>query len=279
MQSDNSFIKKPLKKKQNTKASDWKLYIYAFLILFSVIIFNFVPPVRDSILKFGEYIDSWSWIGPLLLIGFLGCIVIPFGLPYLIFESALALLYGSFIFPFTIAVISKFIGTSISFWIARSCLKQKFESWLNQDKIFESVQKLINESPWKFSCLFRIIMMPYMIKNYGLALSSNMNYFIYITTALFAGAFVSGLNINFAQQTRGISEGFFNDTPVGWYNVIILLLTILSLFYIVWYTVRMIKKLNHEEKIGLTGISIELDATVGDDSNSLDQEAREIGKY
>ena len=278
MQSDNSFIKKPLKKKPKAKSSNWKLYTYALFILSSVIIFNFIPKARNSIVTFGEYIDSWTWIGPLLLIGFLGCIVIPIGLPYLIFESTLALLYGSFIFPFLIAVISKFIGCSISFWIARSCLKQKFESWLSNDKIYESVEKLINNSPWKFSCLFRVILMPYMIKNYGLALPSTMNYFIYITAALLAGAFVSGLNISFAQQTRIISQGFFNDTPIGWYNITMLLFTVLFLFYIVWYTAVMIKKLNHEDNLRLTEMSIELDATVGDDSIVLDQEVGDIEK-
>ena len=40
----------------------------------------------------------------------------------------------------------------------------------------------------------------------------------------------------------------------------------------------MIKRLNHEDNLRLTGMSIELDATIGDDSIVLDQENGDIEK-
>jgi len=280
MQSDNSFIKKPLKRKANrSRSTDYKLLIYVVAIVASVIIFNFYEPARDFIVSIGQDIENLDWIGPLLFIAFLGCIVIPFGLPYLIFESTLALLFDSFMLPWIIAVISKFIGCTISFFIARFVLRTKIESWLEKEKFYQSVQRMIDENPWKFSWIFRITLMPYMIKNYGLALPDSINYFIYITTAVSAGALVSAININFSQQTREISEGFFNDTPLGWYNVAMLVVTVSFLLYIVWYTMKMIKLLNSEENIRKAGISIELDATVNDDSTVLDQEhGSESGK-
>jgi len=274
MQPDNSFIKKPLKKKPKTRSRDWRFLIYVAILIFLVILFNFFPPARDFLVELGEHIEQLSWFGPLLFIFFLGCFVIPFGLPYLIFECTLALLYTTFWTPYFIALVSKFLGCSLSYYIAKLSVREKIEAWLEREKIYVGVQKLLNENPWKFSLIFRIILMPYVIKNYGLALPSNINYGLYITCALLGGALVSAMNINFAQQTKGVSDGFFNDTEIGWLNVVLMFVTLFFLVYVAWYTMKILRDLRSEENIGKSmGMSLELEAPGTDDSTVLDQDS------
>jgi uncharacterized membrane protein YdjX (TVP38/TMEM64 family) len=261
MQIDTSYIKKPLKKRPRTSSFDWKLLAYIITLIACVIIFNFVEPAKEFLLNLGDDIEDLSFFGPLLFIAFLGFIVIPFGLPYLAMECALAMIYSEFTAPFAIALCSKFVGCTFSYILVKNHFRQRIEAWLEKERVFQSVQKLINESPWKFSCLFRVILMPYMIKNYGLALPSRMNYFIYIVTAVAGGGLASALNITLVQQTRTISEDYFSYVSLDWYNVVILVLTIITLLYVIYYTVKTMRQLNDDDRASRSGISIELDAT------------------
>jgi len=158
----------------------------------------------------------------------------------------MAVVYPEFWIPFTIAVISKTIGCSICYVVAKFYLRKTLVKTFIQNRIYRGIDLLINRNPWRFSFLFRIIFIPYFLKNYGLALPEKVSFFVFIVTGLVTGFSSSAITIYGAQTVRAVAT----SDEIGASNIMGICMTslsVLAIIYVATYTYKIIKDLDRED--------------------------------
>lgn len=111
-----------------------------------------------------------GWTGTLILISFCGFIVIPLALPYNIFEVCIAFMSPTYWAALGYSFGAKTLGTLMSFILARTFLEDTIRDKVKYNKIFIAVETMLEERPFYFSFIFRLMLIPFFIKNYVLAL-------------------------------------------------------------------------------------------------------------
>jgi uncharacterized membrane protein YdjX (TVP38/TMEM64 family) len=232
--------------------SSLKFKIYLVCMLGVILFLNVYPPAKDYLVSITEQIENLGWYGSILSTLFCGFIVIPAALPYYVVETALAYSLTSFEQPFLIGTISKFIGCSVCYMIAKAWFREKIMNMFSDNKLFRGITLMLERSPWKFSFIFRVSLMPYFIKNYGLAIPNCVNYFMYIIPATISGALLTAVNVHVTQTVKELTE-YANsesggDVPIPIANVLFSIISIGLFAYVGWYTYRIMKNMDKEPK-------------------------------
>jgi len=106
---------------------------------------------------------------------------------------------------------------------------------------------MLQTNPWKFSFIFRLSLLPYFVKNYGLAVPQCITFSTFIVSAMTTGALVSGINIHVVQNVRDVATD--PDSPSGT-NPVTVTLTVLSVLFVIYlgvYTYRIVKQLERDD--------------------------------
>lgn len=161
-----------------------------------ILIFMFVPGLKEQVYFFGRQIKALGPYGPFLLVPLSGLIAIPFGLPFMIFEMTNALITDSFFKAVIISLLAKFVGGTCCYYMGKYCFRKRIIDNLEGSKVYKGIDRLINREPWKISCMIRMTNLPLFIKSYGLLLSEKVNYLIYTSANMLTGILSSIVEIN-----------------------------------------------------------------------------------
>jgi len=244
--------KTPIPDNDKPKAKSNKFKYYVVFMIAIILFFNAYSPAKEYLAGVAETIENLGWYGSILSTLFCGCLVIPLALPYYVIETALGYTLKSFYQPFVIGSLSKFIGCSLCYFIAKNWFRERFIKHFEDYKIYRGITIMLERSPWKFSFIFRISLMPYFIKNYGLAIPNSVTYLMYIVPATLTGAILTAMNVHLTQTAKDISQYASSENPaeqnVSLPNMIMSLLSITLMIYVGRYTYRIMKDLDNEPK-------------------------------
>jgi len=208
---------------------------------------NVYPPMKLLLLNLSVKINSLGWLGTLLLSFVTGCIAVPFGLPYLVFETINVLINDNFFVALTSSVLSKVIGCSIVYYIIRFHLRKKIPEHSKETKFYKGVEKMLQKHPLKFSFIVRVTVLPFPIKNYSLAIPECINYSIYITAMIMETIPKSCIDIYLLQRAHRIGDLVTKSSPMEKVVTVFLVsASILILMYIAYYSKRVIKEIDAE---------------------------------
>jgi uncharacterized membrane protein YdjX (TVP38/TMEM64 family) len=240
----------PIKEKKSLLTqikNQWKLLSFLILSFMFTIMLNVYPPAKLLLLNLSIEINALGWFGTLLLSFVTGCIAIPFGLPYLAFETINVLLNENFFVALVSSVLSKVIGCSIVYYIIRFHLRKKISEHSKETKFYKGVEKMLQKHPLKFSFIVRVTVLPFSIKNYSLAIPDCINYKIYITAMIMETIPKSCIDIYLLQRAHRIGDLVTKSTTMEKFITIFLVtMSILILVYIAYYSKRVIKEIDSE---------------------------------
>jgi len=221
-----------------------KLIIY-IVIFFGVIIFvNMYSPAKLFFYQMGKSIQDVGWYGPGLIVLLNGLLIIPFGLPFSIMEMAVALLIPQFLYAAFINFLSMLVGTSVCFVLGKYVIKDQIQSVLAKQKIYKVIEELLRQKPLRFSLIFRVLLLPYVVKNYGLSLPDHITFSIYLPAATIVAVFYGLIETYIYQSAGNLSNILENSNNFQIiFNLGTLGMSVLLVVYIIWYTKKFIKKL------------------------------------
>jgi len=225
-----------------------KFKLYVALVIIAIIFLNTYPPAKEYLVETTKSMASLGWYGSVLATLFCGLILIPLALPYYFVESTLAFNTQDFWQPFCIGVAAKIIGCSLCFMVARMWMSNWIIRKFKGNQIFRGILIMLERQPWKFSFIFRIIMLPYFLKNYGLAIPKNVTFLMYMLPAVLSGAILTGMNVHMTQTVRDLS-GYGEDVnqqanPV---SIVFSVVGIGLMIYVGKYTYGIVQDIRREE--------------------------------
>jgi uncharacterized membrane protein YdjX (TVP38/TMEM64 family) len=240
-------MKDPVKRNPE-KQKFGKLALYLIIFFVVILFFDSFPPARYFFTDIGTQLENLGILGAVFVIFVNGCFAIPFALPYIVFEVLVALFFQHYWYALTLSVISKVVGCSICFWVAKSdTYREKIRDMLSKHKYYTSMEHLLEQRPLKFSMAFRIILLPFFIKNYGMALPYTITFKTYMTAAMLTTIPYSIINIYICQEGMNIFDLVANSQVEQLTTSLICLGAAFSLvLYVLWYTKRMMKFVEEE---------------------------------
>jgi len=238
------------------------LMIYMTLTIILVCFLNFYPPAKLFFFEFGEKLDDLGWYGPYLMVLFNGFIVIPFALPYGLFELCIALMIPSYWFALTLGVLSRLLGCVNCYLITKKFLKERIREMLDRQKAYKSIEKLLEQRTFHFLMVFRTIYVPYFLKNYGLSLPDVVKFPSYIITALIGAVMYSSAQVYIFQQASNITQSISSDDKDQIIFVVVMIgISIFLVMHIMKYTKKIMKQLDepmmeeNREMSNMSGVS------------------------
>ena len=231
------------------KQIPWKLYTLTTFTILSLIVVNCVPPVKEAFFHLGVFINSAGWFGPICLMLFNGLIVIPLCLPYIVFEMIVACLIKNFFCSLFVSVGAKVIGASISYFITKRLMGQKIHDYLLMVKAYKGIQHAMEKNPFKFSLIFRVIVLPLFLKNYGLAIPKTIDFKLYIFCVIVTSIPVTSLNIYLLRQAGAagsLVDGSKSLSQLGFAGCMVLLSVCLFIYSFI-YTKRILSEIEKKE--------------------------------
>jgi uncharacterized membrane protein YdjX (TVP38/TMEM64 family) len=220
------------KNQNRTQSKDW----WKPVILLAVIIILFVVM---NIYGFGQDIQKLQhWIqdqgiwGPVVFFFiYLGSVIAT--IPGTIFGVIAGGLFGSLVGVIIISVSST-IGASICFLIARYFARDTVARWLSKNKTMKRLDELTQEQGMMIVGLTRLIpLFPFTLLNYGFGLTkvSFRTYVFWSWLCMLPGTIIVVVGTD--ALTQGLTQGRIPLELVG-----VLVITIISLALIVWYSRR-----------------------------------------
>ena len=128
----------------------WKLYLITILTILSIILINVYPPIKAALYNLGVGIHSFGFLGPLLFLLFNGVLVIPLGLPYPVFEMAIAFLISDFIYAVGFSLAARMIGAGVCYFLTKYLLRQRIRDSFKGMKAYRGIEHLMEKNPIKF---------------------------------------------------------------------------------------------------------------------------------
>lgn len=228
----------------------WKLILILAVSVALIVVFNFVPAVRNATLKVGEAIEETGWYGPILLVLLYGIVVIPLGLPYTVFEMGIAILISSYWIGVAISLSAKILGSLITFALVKYKFREAIRKYLLKQKHYKTFEKVLNEQPLKFSIILRLTLLPIIVKSYGLAIPHSITFKIYMFAAVLTDIFWTTISIFLYKKATNLSElfGSGSSTSQKIFTISTVVITILILIYVILYTRKAIKKMKEDVK-------------------------------
>lgn len=241
---------------QKNYKSLWKLILILAISVALLIVFNFVPAVRNAALKVGEAIEETGWYGPILLVLFCGIVVMPLGLPYTVFEMVIAILISSYWIGVAISLSAKILGSLITFALVKYKFREKMREYLLKQKHYKTFEQVLNQRPLKFSIILRLTLLPIIVKSYGLAIPHSVNFKIYMFAEILTDIFWTTISIFLYKKATNLSDLFGSASSTGQkiFTISTVVLTIIILLYVLFYTKKAIKKMKKEFKASNEGL-------------------------
>jgi len=233
------------------KETPWKLIIFCAVFVFSFMLFAFYPPAKQLLNQMETFFRNNGMYGSVCLVLFVGCLVVPLGLPYSMFEMIFAIMFDNFLYAVALTTIAQTIGSTISYVLTKYILKEKLKLWLKDHQIYKGIEAVLSKDPVKFSFILRLTNFPLLIKNYGLAIPDNIGFKVYTWTSIIGTVFVSAPQIYIFQEAQQISALFgHKESPLKTaFTFLTILLSVSIIVYIVWYTKKMLNDIKQQVKI------------------------------
>ena len=226
----------------------WKLALIPIISTAIFILVNVYPPAKLLIFGLAAKIRSVGWHGPVLIMLFIGCVVIPLALPMSIFEMTIALLIQNYWYAVLLSLGSKVIGWCVVYYITKNHIRAKILNKLRRKKLYRGIERMIEKKPFRFSLIIRFTALPFFLKNYCLAVFECISFKIYILAAILGSTHDTMIEIYLFQRAENISQMFDKNglTTKGLITIIMVVLSLSILIYIGLYTRRVIKEINEE---------------------------------
>jgi uncharacterized membrane protein YdjX (TVP38/TMEM64 family) len=156
-------------------------------------------------------------------------------------------LFGSLVGVILIS-ISSTVGASICFLIARYFARDTVAHWLLKNKTMKRLDELTEEQGMMIVGLTRLIpLFPFTLLNYGFGLTkvSFKTYVFWSWLCMLPGTIIVVVGTD--ALTQGLTQGRIN-----WELLAVLIITILALGLIVWYSRRRLneKRKHHQQQEG-----------------------------
>jgi len=190
---------------------------------------------------------SMGWTGPLMFLLLIGFVVIPLAFPYMIFEMTIALLVQNFFHAVCFSLAGKLLGSSMCYLVAKYLLREKIHGSFREMNIYKGIERAMERAPMKFSIILRIINLPLFLKNYGLAIPTNVNFKLYMFSNLVASIPTTAINIQLLGQAgnvRGLFDGSQSASQLA-ISIGMIVLSVSFLTYVIIYTRRIMKELDN----------------------------------
>jgi len=220
-------------KNQNRKQSKdwWKPVILLAVIIILFVVMNIYGFGQD-IQKLQHWIQDQGIWGPVVFFFiYLGSVIAT--IPGTIFGVIAGGLFGSLVGVIIISVSST-IGASICFLIARYFARDTVARWLSKNKTMKRLDELTEEQGMMIVGLTRLIpLFPFTLLNYGFGLTkvSFRTYVFWSWLCMLPGTIIVVVGTD--ALTQGLTQGRIPLELVG-----VLVITIISLALIVWYSRR-----------------------------------------
>lgn len=223
----------------------WKLYLITVLTVVAFILVNVYPPIKAAFYDFGIQIHSYGLLGPLLFLLFNGVIVIPLGLPYPVFEMAIAFLIPNYLYAVSFSTAARMLGALVCYFLTKYLLRQKIRDSFKGVKVYKGIEHVVEKNPIKFSLILRITAVPLFIKNYGLAIPDSVNFMIYMACSLITSIPLAAFTIYICKEAGDFSNIFGADQTglQKGFAIAMLIISILVMAYLVVYTKRFMREL------------------------------------
>ncbi len=218
---------------QNTQRSKdwWKPILLIAIIVILFVVMNLYGFGQD-IKELQHWIRSQGIWGPVAFFFiYLGSVIAT--IPGTIFGVIAGGLFGSLVGVILISVSST-IGASICFLIARYFARDTVARWLTKNKTMKRLDELTEEQGMMIVGLTRLIpLFPFTLLNYGFGLTkvSFRTYVFWSWLCMLPGTII--IVVGTDALTQGLTQGHIPLELVG-----VLVITILALGLIVWYSRR-----------------------------------------
>jgi len=233
---------------QRRPKSPWKLILILAISLIFIIVINVHKPTKLAMLEAGKKIQSLGWYGNAILVLIIGCIVLPFGLPFIVFEMLISLLVENFWGAVCICIGGSCLGWGIVFAVTKNYIRERVLPRFNRKRFYRGLNLMIARNPFRFSFIVRIINFPYFIKNYGLAIPECIDFKTYIVSAFLGTTPKAMIEIYLFQKIPNIDH-FVNGDQGELQKILSILLIVISILcviYLLCYTKQVMKEI-HEE--------------------------------
>jgi len=230
-------------KNQNRKQSKdwWKPVILLAVIIILFVVMNIYGFGQD-IQKLQHWIQDQGIWGPVVFFFiYLGSVIAT--IPGTIFGVIAGGLFGSLVGVIIISVSST-IGASICFLIARYFARDTVARWLSKNKTMKRLDELTEEQGMMIVGLTRLIpLFPFTLLNYGFGLTkvSFRTYVFWSWLCMLPGTIIVVVGTD--ALTQGLTQGRIPLELVG-----VLVITIISLALIVWYSRRRFNETRRNNK-------------------------------
>jgi uncharacterized membrane protein YdjX (TVP38/TMEM64 family) len=220
-------------KNQNTKRSKdwWKPIVLITSIIILFIVMNLYGFGQD-IQTLQHWIQTQGIWGPVVFFFiYLGSVIAT--IPGTIFGVIAGGLFGSLVGVILISVSST-IGAIICFLIARYFARDTVARWLSKNKTMKRLDELTEKQGMMIVGLTRLIpLFPFTLLNYGFGLTkvSFRTYVFWSWLCMLPGTII--IVVGTDALTQGLTQGHIPLELVG-----VLVITIISLALIVWYSRR-----------------------------------------
>ena len=123
--------------------------------------------------------------------------------PVAIFEIFLGNIIHPYWLAVSIAITIKLLSNVTMFYISRFLLKEEITNFFSGNKIFETIQRGIKKNPIKIIFMLKLMMIPHMLKNYGLGVME-VTFWQYFVPALITGSIYSAFWVNMGSKLNDV---------------------------------------------------------------------------
>lgn len=167
------------------------LLFYLVLIISLAIAITLNSTLKNALIERLSEIRSDLSIKWYFILFFIGIALTIIGFPIMLYELAIGYILDSYWLALILDILFKSIGCFIIFLIARFLLKDKIAMLLENSLIFKAVQRGTERNPFKSALLIKLMLLPHVIKNYGLGITEIPLKILTIVTILVSAIFGS----------------------------------------------------------------------------------------
>lgn len=200
-------------------------------------------------MEFFQHIDDDMKFNQFLLLALLLTFLVVIGFPTTPWELALGYFFHSYAIAFLMDMCCKISGFVIIFCIAKTLLKKKIDELLEENKYFRIIKLGVNKHPYKTVFLIKVMMIPHLIKNYGLGIT-DIKFFQYIVPSFVVAAIFGAGWIYLGRQLAGFSSVFDTQYDPGhqitFFKIALFSITLISIIIILCYAKKLYREMEGE---------------------------------
>jgi len=230
-----------------------KYFVIALILIFSltlILFLNFYPPAKIAIVNAGYKIKSLGLLGDILIILISGVILIPLCVPHVIFTMVFSLVINNYFEAVMLFLLSDLVGNAVIYILTKKYIHTAVNTRMKNNKLYRGIELMLSKNPFKFSIIIRLTILPSFMKSYGLAVYNSISFVPYVTAG-FIGLIPRGfLEIYVFQNMKNMND-ILSGNRGGMYRMMtvgIVLVSIMGISYLVFYTQKVLKDIGEETK-------------------------------